>query len=162
MMGMETKCKRLSRRRAFHDIVWSSRENLEKFIRELHGVANHVNTTPNSLGRVDKHKINFVQRQLHPSMIGNVDMLESSKDVGQSGMISPWADTKMLSDTDVNKYPNIKYELFKFIHDEFPNPALTFNCDNIVDYNRMLDKLVMIGQVEFKHKIPMKETNDEN
>jgi hypothetical protein len=120
-----------------------------------------VNTTPNSLGRVDKHKINFVQRQLHPSMIGNVDMLESSKDVGQSGMISPWADTKMLSDTDVNKYPNIKYELFKFIHDEFPNPALTFNCDNIVDYNRMLDKLVMIGQVEFKHKIPMKETNDE-
>lgn len=162
MMGMETKCKRLSGRRAFQDIVWSSRENLEKFIRELHGVANHVNTTPNSLGRVDKHKINFVQRQLHPSMIGNVDMLESSKDVGQSGMISPWADTKMLSDTDVNKYPNIKYDLFKFIHDEFPDPALTFDCDNIIDYNRILDKLVASACIDFEYKIPEGGTSNEN
>ena len=103
-------------------------------------------------------------KQMHPSMIGNIDVLESSKDVGQSGMISPWADTKMLSDTDVNKYPNVKYELFKFIHDEFPEPALTFDCDNIVDYNKILDKLAMMAcYVNFEYSIPKKEENkDEN
>lgn len=149
-------------RYACHDIVCTSNERLEKFIRELRDLANHVNTRPNSLGRVDKHKINFVQRQLHPSMIGNVDMLESSKDVGQSGMISPWGDTTMLSDTDVNKYPNIKYDLFRFIHDEFPEPALTFNCNNIVDYNRILDKLVTSAYISFEYKIPSGGTEDES
>lgn len=147
-------------RYACHDIVCTSNETLEKFIRELRDLANHVNTRPNSLGRVDKHKINFVQRQLHPSMMGIVDLLESSKDVGQSGMISPWADTSMLSDTNVNKYPNIKFDLFQFICDEFPDPTLTFDCDNIVDYNRMLDKLVAAAYVNFEYKIPERRVDD--
>ena len=103
-------------RRTCQDIVWAfmieeiiskESEKLKKFIRELRGVANHVNTPPNSLGRLDNHKINFVHRQLHPSMIGLVDLLDYSKDVGQSGMISPWADISTISDVDTNKYPNI-------------------------------------------------------
>lgn len=114
--------------------------------------------TPNSLGRIDKHKINLVQRQLHPSMIGLVDLLQSSKDVGQSGMISPWADTAMLFEADVNKYPNIKFDLFQFICSEFGDPVLTFDCDNIVDYNRILDKLVAAAYVNFDYKIPEKGT----
>jgi hypothetical protein len=138
-----------------------SKEILEKFIRELHGVANHVNTRPNSLGRIDKHKINFIQRQLHPSMIGIIDLLYSSKDVGQTGMISPWADIKMLSDVDINKYPNVKYDLFNFIRDEFDDAALTFDCDNIVDYNRILDRLVEAAYVNFEWKIPETEGLDE-
>ena len=138
-----------------------SEEILEKFIRELHGVANYVNTRPNSLGRIDKHKINFIQRQLHPSMIGIIDLLHSSKDVGQSGMISPWSDTTMLSDVDVNKYPNIKYDLFNFIRDEFSDIALTFDCDNIVDYNRILDRLVEAAYVNFEWKIPETEGLDD-
>ena len=145
-------------RHAYHDIVSSSEESSEKFIRELHGVANHVKITPNSLGRIDKHKINLVQRQLHPSMIGLVDLLQSSKDVGQSGMISPWADTAMLFEADVNKYPNIKFDLFQFICQEFGDPVLTFDCDNIVDYNRILDKLVAAAYVNFDYKIPEKGT----
>lgn len=117
---------------------------------------------PNSLGRVDKHKINFGHRQLHPSAIGNVDLLDSSKDVGQSGMISPWGSADMLYEADVNKYPNIKYDLFKFICDEFP-PALTFDCDNIVDYNRLLDRLTAAAYVNFEYKIPeiTEEVTDE-
>lgn len=94
-------------------------------------------------------------------MIGLVDLLQSSKDVGQSGMISPWADTAMLFEADVNKYPNIKYDLFKFICEEFPNPALTFDCDNIVDYNRILDKLVVAAYVNFDYKIPDGGTTDD-
>lgn len=114
----------------------------------------YVNTSPNSLGRLDKHKIGFNQRQLHPSMIGVVDLLESSKDVGQSGMISPWADLSKMSETNINKYPNIKFELFNFICDEFPNPVLRFNTDNIIDYNNILDKLVMSTYVNLDYKIP--------
>lgn len=135
------------------DIVWAFKESLKKFIRELHGVASHVNTPPNSLGRLDKHKIGFTQRQLHPSMIGLVDMLESSKDVGQSGMISPWADTSIISDTNINKYPNIKFELFKFIQENFDDGALIFSCDNIVEYNQILDKLVESSMINVDYKI---------
>lgn len=86
-------------------------------------------------------------------MIGLVDLLESSKDVGQSGMISPWADISTINDTDINKYPNIKFELFQFIQDNFPNPALRFNADNIVDYNKILDKLVMSAYINLDYKI---------
>ena len=77
-------------------------------------------------------------------------------------MISPWADIKMLSDVDVNKYPNVKYDLFKFICDEFPDTALTFDCNNIVDYNRILDKLVEAAYVNFEWKIPETEGMDED
>lgn len=141
-------------RRTCHDIVWAFSEKLKKFIRELRGVANHVNTPPNSLGRLDTHKINFVHRQLHPSMIGLVDLLDYSKDVGQSGMISPWADISTISDVDINKYPNIKYDLFKFIQDEFPNPAVRFNCDDIVSFNKLLDKLVLSTYMNITYHVP--------
>lgn len=135
-------------RYAYQDIVWSSRENLEKFIRELHSVANCVNTTPNALGRHDKHRISFGHKQLHPSMIGIVDLLYSPKDVGQTGMISPWADLSGMNETDVNKYPNIKYDLFEFIQKEFPSGVI-FNCKNIEEYNAILDKFVMMNYQNF-------------
>ena len=76
-------------------------------------------------------------------------------------MISPWSDTTMLSDVDVNKYPNIKYDLFNFIRDEFSDIALTFDCDNIVDYNRILDRLVEAAYVNFEWKIPETEGLDD-
>lgn len=114
--------------------------------------------SPNSLGREDKHKIGMKHRQMHPSMIGNIDVLESSKDVGQSGMLSPWSDLKMLYSADINKYPNIKWDLFEFIQSEFPDKSITFDCDNIVDYNKILDKLVEFGSnIKFEYKVPTKE-----
>ena len=108
---------------------------------------------PNSLGRVDPHKIGFVHRQLHPSMIGVIDLLDYSTDVGQSGMISPWADTSTISEVNTNKYPNIKYDLFDFIRTEFPNPAVTFNCKNIQEFNAMLDKLVWYGYMQIEYRV---------
>lgn len=109
---------------------------------------------PNSLGHMDKHKITFGHRQLHPTEMGEADLLYSPKDVGQSGMISPWADTSILMDVNINKYPNVKYELFKFICEEFDNPALTFDCDNIVDFNRILDHMVLSAYFNISFKIP--------
>jgi hypothetical protein len=114
---------------------------------------------PNSLGRVDKHKVGFAHRQMHPSMIGVIDNLDSSKDVGQSGMISPWADISTLSEADVNKYPNMKYDLFDFIRSHFPC-SLRFNCNNIQEYNQILDKLTMFSRIDLNFYIFVEDENE--
>lgn len=115
--------------------------------------------SPNSLGRVDKHKVGFAHRQMHPSMIGVIDNLDSSKDVGQSGMISPWADISTLSEADVNKYPNMKYDLFDFIRSHFPC-SLRFNCNNIQEYNQILDKLTMFSRIDLNFYIFVEDENE--
>lgn len=117
---------------------------------------------PNSLGRLDKHKINFVHKQLHPSVIGKIDLLESSKDVGQSGMISPWGDISSINNIDINKYPNIKFKLYEFIQNNFPNPALRFNAQNIVEYNKILDKLVMMSYINLDYYTEKENNENEN
>ena len=154
MTGMGNERQMNVGKHAFEDIVWAFNETLKKFIRELHGVATHVNTSPNSLGRLDKHKINLSHRQLHPTAIGLIDLHESSKDVGQSGIISPWADLSMLNNADINKYPNVKFELYKFIEEHFPEPALRFNATNIVEFNQILDKLVLSSYIGLDYHIP--------
>ena len=155
MMGLETKSARMSMRYACHDIVCSSWEIREKFIRELRDVANRVNTRPNSLGRMDKNKIKDAHRQLHPSMIGKVDLLESSKDVGQSGMISPWGDLTEMAETDRNKYPNVSYELFMFIQKHFPNDACIFHANSLEELNHILDRLVYMSTIDLTyHELP--------
>lgn len=93
-------------------------------------------------------------------MMGVVDLLESTKDVGQSGMISPWADISIINETNVNKYPNIKFDLFNFIKDEFPNPALTFNANDIVEYNQILDKLVTSTYINMDYFIKKEEVEE--
>ena len=125
-----------------------------KFIRELHSVANYVNTTPNSLGRMDKHKITFINKQMNPSMIGKQDLVESTKDVGQSGVISPWGDISALTNVNVNKYPNIKFELYKFIEENFPSRALRFNANTIEEYNAILDKIACSVYIDLDYHIP--------
>lgn len=111
---------------------------------------------PNSLGRRDKHKVGLSHRQLHPSQIGKIDLIESSKDVGQSGMISPWADIGSMNTADVNKYPNIKFDLYEFIQHEFGSD-LTFNASNIVEYNKILDKLVMVSYINVDYYLKQTE-----
>ena len=115
--------------------------------------------SPNSLVRVDKHKVGFAHRQMHPSMIGVIDCLDSSKDVGQSGMISPWADISTLSEADVNKYPNMKYDLFDFIRTHFPC-SLRFNCNNIHEYNEILDRLTMFSRIDLNFYVFVEGDNE--
>ena len=144
---------------ASEDIVWSLRKlrAVLKCPLRRYGFANHMNTTPNSLGRLDRHKIKFIHKQMNPSMIGKVDFIESSKDVGQSGTISPYADVSGFSDMNVNKYPNIKFELYKFIEEEFPTRAIFFNANNIEEYNQILDKIVMSVYIDMDYHIKPKE-----
>jgi hypothetical protein len=111
---------------------------------------------PNALGRLDNHKINFMHRQLHPSVIGKIDLLDSSKDVGQTGMISPWADVSTIYDineADLNKYKNIRYDLFDFIRKEFPEPDLIFHVNSEKEYNQVLDKLLMSVRMRLEYGV---------
>lgn len=118
---------------------------------------------PNALGRLDNHKINFQHRQLHPSVIGKIDLLDSSKDVGQTGMISPWAEIPTIYDInreDLNKYRNIRYDLFDFIRHEFPEPDLVFHVNSEQEYNNVLDRLLMSTYMKLDYKVqrPEKES----
>lgn len=119
---------------------------------------------PNSLGRMDKNKIKKSHRQLHPSEIGVIDLQEYGKDVGQSGMLSPYADTNILYDTNKNKYPSIKFELYKFIQKHFENPTLTFNCNTVEEYNAILDSLVTHTYLNLDYHIDklVDKYNEEN
>lgn len=109
---------------------------------------------------MDKHKINFVQRQLHPTMIGLMDLLESSKDVGQNGVISPWADLTEFAKNDKNKFPNIKYDLFKYIQDTFDDDRVRFNCDSIEEFNEILDILVASSTIDLNYKVKPEDFTD--
>lgn len=96
---------------------------------------------------------------MNPSMIGIVDFIESSKDVGQSGTISPYADVSVFSDVNVNKYPNIKFDLYKFIEQEFPTRAVVFGANDIIEYNQILDKMVMSVYMDVDYHIHPKEVS---
>jgi hypothetical protein len=110
---------------------------------------------PNSLGHNDKHKISLAHKQLSPSMMGKVDLYATSKDVGQTGMISPYANLHEMNHSDVNKYPSIKFELYKFINEEFPNArSVRFDAKDIVEFNLILDDLVTYSYINLNYKVP--------
>lgn len=107
---------------------------------------------PNSLGNTDKRRISNAHRQLAPSFIGYIDLFATSKDVGQTGMISPHADLSDMQKIDVNKYPSIKFELYKFIDAEFPgSKALTFNANSLEEYNQILDNLTTHSTIDMTY-----------
>ena len=136
--------------------------NPKDVLNELRDVANHVNTRPNSLGNTDSHKIGFSHRQLNPSQIGKIDLYESVKDVGQTSMLSPYADLTDFRSYDRDKYPNIKYDLYKFIKQEFEEIlAVEFHCSSIEEYNDIIDKLCHESIITLDHFIPDLVNNSE-
>ena len=82
-----------------------------------------------------------------------MDLLESSKDVGQSCVISPWADLTDFAKSDKNRFPNVKYDLFKFIQENFEDNALIFEARNIEELNESLDKLVPMSMINLNYNI---------
>lgn len=109
---------------------------------------------------MDKHKITISHRQMDPSMIGKIDLLESTKDVGQTVLLSPYGklDGMMVGKTssqsvDRTKQKNIKYELFDFIRTEFPNPSVSFNANSPEEYDAILDRLCMSSKINLDYRI---------
>lgn len=108
---------------------------------------------PNSLGKNDKHKISHAHKQLHPSMIGTIDLLDYTKEVGQSGMLSPYGNLDSLFTKDILKYPNVKFDLYDFIRNEFPDSrSLRFEAKDIQEYNAILDKLVKSSYINLDYR----------
>ena len=75
---------------------------------------------PNALGVHDSRRIPIRQRSLHPSMLGFIDIAEtSSSDPGQGGSLSPYCDMKSLY-FDSELYENeMHYKIAKYL-DEYP------------------------------------------
>lgn len=90
-----------------------------------------------------------------------MDLLESSKDVGQSCVISPWADLTDFAKSDKNRFPNVKYDLFKFIQENFEDNAFIFEARNIEELNESLDKLVTMSMINLNYNIKVEETDEE-
>ena len=109
---------------------------------------------PQSLGGNDSRRIPIRQRSLHPSMLGKIDLADSSSsDPGQSMALSPWCDMKSLY-FDNSLYENeMHYKLSKYL-DKYPlddeEEEIIITCDNEKDFNETLDALFRYGDGKLK------------
>lgn len=105
---------------------------------------------PNSLGNQDNRRIPVRQRQLHPSMLGYIDIADtSSSDPGQSGSLSPFCDMKSMYFDDSLYENEMHYKIAKYL-DECPlgddDEELRIVCDDEKQYNSTLDALFKAGE----------------
>jgi hypothetical protein len=109
---------------------------------------------PNSLGANNDRRIPIRQRVLHPSMLGRIDIVDtSSSDPGQSGSLSPYCDMDSLY-FDNSLYENeMHYKIAKYL-DENPlgddYEELRIVCDSEEEYNSVLDALFKAGEDKLK------------
>lgn len=109
---------------------------------------------PNALGNNDSRRIPVRQRTLHPSMIGWLDLADSSSsDPGQSASLSPYCDMKSMY-FDESLYENeMHYKISKYL-DEYPldddHEELRIVCDNEREYNEVLNSLFRASEGKIK------------
>ncbi len=109
---------------------------------------------PQSLGGNDSRRIPIRQRSLHPSMLGKIDLADSSSsDPGQSMALSPWCDMKSLYFDDSLYENEMHYKLSKYL-DQYPlddnEEEIRITCDNEKDFNETLDALFRYGDGKLK------------
>jgi hypothetical protein len=99
---------------------------------------------PNAIGNKSERRIPIRQRLLHPSMIGTIDLSESSNsDPGRSGSLSPFNSMKSLYFDDSLYENEMHYKISKIL-DEMPDDEhdeLCIKCNNEEEYNSTLDSL---------------------
>ena len=100
---------------------------------------------PNSLGNQDARRIPIRQRALHPSMVGYLDLADtSSSDPGQSGALSPYCDMKSMYFDDSLYENEMHFKIAQYL-DQTPLPddyeEIRIAADNEADYNAILDSL---------------------
>lgn len=109
---------------------------------------------PNALGANDSRRIPIRQRTLHPSMLGWLDLADSSSsDPGQSASLSPYCDMKSMY-FDESLYENeMHYKISKYL-DEYPldddHEELRIICDNEREYNNILNALFKASENKIK------------
>lgn len=105
---------------------------------------------PNALGANDSRRIPIRQRALHPTMLGYIDIADtSSSDPGQSGSLSPYCDMTSLYFDDSLYENEMHYKIAKYL-DEHPldddSEEICIRCDNEEQYNAVLDALFKAGE----------------
>lgn len=105
---------------------------------------------PNALGANDSRRIPIRQRALHPTMLGYMDIADtSSSDPGQSGSLSPYCDMKSLYFDDSLYENEMHYKIAKYL-DEYPldddSEEVVIKCDNEEQHNSILDALFKAGE----------------
>ena len=109
---------------------------------------------PNALGNNDSRRIPIRQRTLHPSMLGWLDLADSSSsDPGQSASLSPYCDMKSMY-FDESLYENeMHYKISKYL-DEYPldddHEELRIICDTEREYNNILNALFKASEGKMK------------
>lgn len=109
---------------------------------------------PNSLGNNDQRRIPIRQRVLHPSMLGYIDIADTSaSDPGQSGSLSPFCDMKSMYFDDSLYENEMHFKIAQYL-DECPlgddEEELVIRCDNEKEYNEVLDSLYRASQNKIK------------
>ena len=66
-------------------------------------------------------------------------------------MMSPYGDWTGFNDSDPDETPNIEFELYQFIQDEFNCTRLTFDAKNVAEYKAIQDKLIMETYVNLNY-----------
>lgn len=109
---------------------------------------------PNSIGGQDARRIPIRQRTLHPSMLGWIDVADtSSSDPGRSGSLSPYCEMKSMY-FDPSLYENeMHFKIAKYL-EEMPlgedEEEITIKCDTEEQYNSVLDALFKAGENKIK------------
>lgn len=109
---------------------------------------------PNALGNNDSRRIPIRQRALHPSMLGYIDIADtSSSDPGQSGSLSPYNDMKSMYFDDSLYENEMHYKIAKYIEEmesSDDEEEIIIKCDNEDQYNATLDALFKAGEGKIK------------
>lgn len=100
------------------------------------------NKGPHSLGGKNSNNIGIKYRDLHPSMLGEIDVLVcGNSDPGTSGLLSPFAKIDGLYFDQSDEVDNFYYDLMKDISKKYENKHVKFiQCkfDNSHDFYKAL------------------------
>lgn len=109
---------------------------------------------PNSLGNQNDRRIPIRQRILHPSMLGYIDIANTSNsDPGQGGSLSPYCDMKSMYFDDSLYENEMHFKIAKYLQEcplDDESEELCIMCDNEKEYNEVLDALYKAGEGKLK------------
>lgn len=110
----------------------------------------YTNKGPHALGSKNSNNIGIKYRGIHPSFLGNIDILVcGNSDPGTSGLLTPFGKIKGLcfddSDEPEDFYFKLNQDLSKFNEDHKIN-YIKIDCDNPTDYYKIIDKLHKINK----------------
>lgn len=101
---------------------------------------------PHSLGGKNSNNISIRYRGIHPSFLGNIDLLVcGNSDPGTSGILSPFGKIEGLYFNNSSEPDDFTFDFkkdIKNIMDKDGVEYLEINCDNKKDYYKILNALV--------------------